>query len=76
MYKVYVSRSACYYGGISLIAANSAAEANKTIDLFKEVDIGNKCDSWGYTSVDEDDILEGVYSEKDGIICSGIYYTG
>ena len=45
MYKVYVSRSACYYGGISLIAANSAAEANKTIDLFKKVDVGNKCDS-------------------------------
>lgn len=76
MYKVYVSRSGCYYGGISLIAANSAAEANRTIDLFKQVDVGNKCDSWGYTSVEEYDILEGVYSENSGIIYKGIYYTG
>ena len=76
MYKVYVSRSGCYYGGISLIAANSAAEANRTIDLFKQVDVGNKCDSWGYTSVEEYDVLEGVYSENSGIIYSGIYYTG
>lgn len=76
MYKVYVSRSACYYEGISLIAANSAEEANKTIGLFKEADVENKCDSWGYTSVDEDDVLERVYSENNGIIYSGIYYTG
>lgn len=76
MYKVYVCRSGCYYGGISLIAANNAVEANRKIDLFKQVDEGNKCDSWGYTSVDEDDILEGVYSENNGIIYHGIYYTG
>ena len=68
MYKVYISRSACYYGGISLIAANSAEEANKKIERFKQSDIGNKYDSWGYTSVDEDDVLEGAYSENDGIM--------
>ena len=41
MYKIYVSQSACYYGGISLIAANSAEEANKKIERFKQSDIGD-----------------------------------
>lgn len=33
-------------------------------------------DSWGYCEVDESDAIEGVLSERKGIVLYGIYYYG
>ena len=43
---------------------------------FKDFDKDNKLDSWGYELVDEDDVIESVYSEEKGIMLYGIYYSG
>ena len=75
-YKVYVIDSEAHYTGTSLVAAESAEEANKIIDAFVKDDPHNYCDSWGYCHVDEYEAIEGVYSEQKGIIYRGIYYTG
>ena len=75
-YKVYVIDSRAYYAGKSLVAAESAEEANKIIDAFIKDDPHNYADSWGYYHVDEYEAVEGVYSEQKGIIYRGIYYTG
>lgn len=75
-YKVYVIDSESHYTGTSLVAAESAEEANKIIDTFVKDDPHNYCDSWGYCHVDEYEAIEGVYSEQKGIIYRGIYYTG
>ena len=75
-YNIYVIDSEAYYGGKSLVGAESADEANKIIDAFIHNDPHNHGDSWGYSHVDEDDAVEGVYSEQKGILYYGIYYTG
>ena len=75
-YKVYIIDSEGYYAGSSLVAAESAEEANKIIDAFVKDDPHNYADSWGYCHVDEYEAIEGIYSERKGIIYRGIYYTG
>ena len=77
MYKVYVIDSKMYYNGYALVAAENAEMATKEIEIFKRADEDNSRDSRGYySSVDEDDALEGVFSENSGIIFHGIIYTG
>ena len=76
MYKVYKVEPQMHYHGMSLVAADSAEEANLFISEFKRDDTNNWDDSWGYCEVDEDDALEGVFSENSGIIFHGIRYTG
>ena len=74
MYKVYVIDSKMYYTGYALVAAENAEMAAKEI---KKADKDNFRDSKGYySSVSEDDALEGVFSENSGIIFHGIRYTG
>ena len=76
MYKVYKVEPQMYYHGVSLVAANSALEANAIIAVFKREDTNNLNDSWGYCEVDESDVIEGVLSERKGIVLYGIYYYG
>ena len=76
MYKVYKVEPQMYYHGISLVAANSAVEANSIIADFKKNDTHNWNDSWGYCEVDESDMIEGLLSERKGIVLYGIYYYG
>ena len=76
MYKVYKVEPQMYYHGVSLVAANSALEANAIIADFKREDTNNWNDSWGYCEVDESDVIEGLLSERKGIVLYGIYYYG
>ena len=76
MYKVYKVEPQMFYHGMSLVAADSAEEANLFISDFKRYDTNNWSDSWGYCEVDEGDAIEGVFSERKGIVLYGIYYYG
>lgn len=76
MYKVYKVEPQMHYHGMSLVAAESAEEANLFISEFKKDDTNNWDDSWGYCEVDEDDAIEGLLSENKGIVFRGIYYYG
>lgn len=76
MYKVYKIEPQMYYHGMSLVAADSAEEANLFISDFKRYDTNNWYDSWGYCEVDESDAIEGLLSENKGIVFRGIYYYG
>ena len=75
-YKVYMINSNAHYIGKSLVAAESAEEANKIIDAFVHNDPHNHEDSWGYCHVDEGDVIEDIYAERKGILYYGISYTG
>lgn len=76
-YKVYsvTPRLGCYQG-LSLVAANSAEEANCIIDKFIKDDPKNHMDSWGYSKVSEHDVIEDIYSEIEGVVHMGIFYYG
>lgn len=76
MYKVYKVEPQMYYHGMSLVASNSAEEANTIIADFKKSDTNNYNNSWGYCEVDESDAIESVLSERKGIVLYGIYYYG
>ena len=76
MYKVYKVEPQMHYHGMSLVAANNAEEANSIIADFKREDTNNWHDSWGYCEVDESDVIEGLLSERKGIVLYGIYYYG
>ena len=76
MYKVYKVESQTHYHGMSLVAAVNAIEANSIIADFKRDDTNNWDDSWGYCEVNESDAIEGVLSERKGIVLYGIYYYG
>lgn len=77
VYKIETGgRYASCYRGISLVAANNAEEANEMIAKEMKEDIHNDRDMWGYGTVDEDDIIEHLYSDVKGIILYGIYYYG
>ena len=75
-YKVYVMTPGVCYGGFALIAAENAKEANEMIQRRRNVDLNNECNSWGFTSVEEYDALDSVFSEEEGIVYNGVYYTG
>lgn len=74
MYKVYAVPSRRDYAGYSFVAANSAEEANRMIEAFKESDSSNFYDSYGYGSVDEEDAIDSLHADHDGFIFHGIYY--
>lgn len=76
MYKVYEVQSRKYYYGLSLVAAVNAVEANSIIADFKRDDTNNWNDSRGYCEVDESDAIEGLLSERKGIVFYGIRYCG
>lgn len=78
MFNVYKIEPKSYngYRGLSLVAANTIEDANKYIEDLKKNDVGNNMDSGGYCSVNKNDFLDGVYSEKAGIIHYGIEYYG
>lgn len=46
MYKVYKVEPRMYYYGLSLVAANSAEEANLIISEFKKDDTNNRAFKW------------------------------
>ena len=64
MYKVYKVEPQTHYHGMSLVAAESAVEANSIIADFKRDDTNNWNDSWGYCEVDESDTIKGVFLVK------------
>lgn len=76
-YNVYEVRPrlGCYHG-MSLVAAESAEEANRIIEDFVKSDPKNFYDSWGYGQVSESDLIEGVYSENKRIVHMDIHYCG
>ena len=76
MYKVYKVEPQVHYHGMSLVSAVNAEEANSIIADFKRDDTNNWNDSWGYGEVDESDVIEGLLSERKGIVLYGIYYYG
>ena len=76
-YKVYeISPKLGCYRGLSLVAAESAEKANQIIRKFIADDPNNNKDSWGYNYVAEYNIIEGLYSEQEGVVHMGIYYYG
>lgn len=74
MYKVYRIYSKMDYTGYSLIAANTAEEANWMIEDFKKSDSRNLNDSYGYDYVDENDVIENLHADYTGFILHGINY--
>ena len=76
MYKVYCVDAKSGYLGYSLVAADNAEKANKVIDSFKKFDEYNCLDSWGYSHVDESDVIDGLWAEHEGITYQGIIYHG
>ena len=76
MYKAYKVEPQMHYHGMSLVAAVNAVEANSIIADFKKDDTNNWNDSWGYCEVGESDVIEGLVSERKGIVLYGIYYYG
>lgn len=75
-YKCYIVYSTGPYSGMSIIGATDANHANELIRRFKEVDANNVANSYGYSYVDEYDVIDGVVSENDGILHYGISYSG
>lgn len=75
-YKVYEIMANNCYIGVSLVAANTAEEANKYIYEFKNKDENNDFNSFGYSKVSEDDVIENIWSEELGIIKYDIHYYG
>jgi hypothetical protein len=76
LYKVYeVTPRSCYYG-YALVAANSAEEANEHISVLKDLDPTNKWDYFGWEYVTEDDIVENIFADCEGIVKSNIRYSG
>lgn len=76
-FKIYlIEPSVSCYKGFALVSAENAEKANQFISSFKESDKSNWLDSWGYSYVNESNIIEGIYSEEDGILKYGIYYYG
>lgn len=76
MYKVYHVTPASYYEGFALIAANSAAEVNEHIAEYKANDPDNRWDSFGFTYVDEGDVIDNISSSIEGFVYNNIFYTG
>ena len=74
-YNVYQIPSGINYGGLSLVAAESAIQANKFIREFKESDIKNINNSFGYDYITENYKLDNIYADKAGIIYKGIYHS-
>lgn len=76
IYNVYKIESDYYYRGSAIVAAKTVEEANEYIRKFISEDNLNKLDSWGYTFVDKNDMIEHVYSDISGMLDLGIYYYG
>ena len=73
-FNVYEISSAFGYHGYSLVAAESASQANAFIEEFKKSDPDNVYDSMGYNFVDESDRISNIYSDITGFIVHEIYY--
>lgn len=74
--KVYKVDPAMYYHGFALVGAETAEQANSFIDSFQEFDKDNSADSWGYCHVSEDDVIDYIFAETEGILLYGIFYCG
>lgn len=75
-YPVYKISPRREYRGVSLVAAESLEKANEIIKDFKEKDINNFHDSWGYLEVEESDRIPGLFSKVEGIVLEDIWYKG
>lgn len=64
------------YGSFALIAAMSAEEANEYIANYKEQDASNVYNSYGWTYVYEDDVIENLTSSVGSIVYNYVYYSG
>ena len=73
-FNVYRISSTSDYRGYSLVAAESASQANAFIEEFKKSDPDNIYDSMGYNFVDESDKISDIYSDIAGFIVHEIYY--
>lgn len=76
-YKVYEIYPNNNYQGYSLVAADNVDEVKQFIIDFQKEDKNNNYDSWGYdTLIDEEDVINHLFSDKKGIIFYGIHYCG
>lgn len=74
-YKVYKIYPYPNYQGYSLIAANNEEEVKQFIIDFQKEDKNNMNDSLGYdTLIDEQNVINHLFSDKKGIIYYGIHY--
>ena len=76
MNKIYKVDPATYYFGFALIAAPDAATANEMIAEYKASDPTNQWDSFGFTYVTEEDVIDDIYSNITSIIYNNIQYCG
>ena len=68
-FNVYEISSTSDYHGYSLVAAETASQANVFIEAFKQSDPNNT-----YNFVDESDRISNIYSDITGFIVHKIYY--
>lgn len=71
-YPVYAVSCHKNYIGQSLVAAESALQANQEIDDLIFYDRDNGMDSKGYCHVSEHDRVRDVYANRKGIVYYGI----
>ena len=76
MNKIYKVDPAMYYLGFALIAAPNAATANEMIAEYKTNDPTNRWDSFGFTYVTEEDVIDDIYSDLTSIVYNCIQYCG
>lgn len=70
-YRIYIIHPrTSHYSGLTLVAANSAAEA----DEYVRNDLDASRDDCDYAS--EKNVVEGAYAEKPGMLHHGIFYRG
>ena len=52
------------------------AEANEHISFLKDLDPTNKWDYFGWEYVTEDDVVENIFADCEGIMKNAIRYSG
>lgn len=74
-YNVYRVDCKPFYDGIALISAESADKANVIIAKEQETDSGNKEDTHGWEFVLEEDKVENLFSDIEGVLVNCISYV-
>lgn len=71
-YQLYNIDAKIGYEGESFVAGSSAEDANRYIQIFKEIDRSEDKISQGYNNVSEEDRVEGTFSDTPGFVYHGI----
>ena len=76
MNKIYKVDPVMYYLGFALIAAPNAATANEMIAEYKVNDPTNRWDSFGFTYVTGEDVIDDIHSDLTSIVYNCFQYCG